>query len=88
MFDLGNAKRKANNGEKYCRGESNMRWSHAFFVSISIYIGKEVIPFHKISGLYSLLVKVKTNMTEKLYHNERSCDEILFFISSVVQKKC
>jgi hypothetical protein len=51
------------------------------------YVGKEVIPFHKFSGLCVLLVKVKANMTEKLYHDEKSCSEILFCISSVVQKK-
>lgn len=35
----------------------------------------------------SLFVKVKVNITEKLYHDEQICREIIFCISSVVQNK-
>ena len=59
---------------------------HSLFQS-AYYARKEVIPFHKFPGLCALFVKVKANMTEKLYHDEKSCGEILFCISSVVQKK-
>jgi hypothetical protein len=59
---------------------------HSLFQA-AYYVGKEVILFHKFPGLCTLLVKVKANMTEKLYHDEKSCSEILFCISSVVQKK-
>ena len=59
---------------------------HSLFQA-AYYVGKEVITFHKFSGLCVLLVKVKANMTEKLYHDEKSCGEILFCISSMVQKK-
>ena len=59
---------------------------HSLFQAI-YYVGKEVIPFHKFSGLCALLVKVKANMTEKLYYDEKNYGEILFCISFVVQKK-
>ena len=59
---------------------------HSLFQA-AYYIGKEVIPFHKFLDLCALFVRVKANMTKKLYHDEKSCGEILFCISSVVQKK-
>jgi hypothetical protein len=59
---------------------------HSLFQA-TYYVGKEVIPFHKFLDLYSLLVKVKANMTEKIYHGEKNCGKFLFHISLVVQKK-
>ena len=59
---------------------------HSLFQA-AYYVGKEVIQFHRFPGLCALLVKVKANMMEKLYHDEKSCGEILFYISFVVQKK-
>ena len=41
-------------------------------------IGKEVIPLHKFPGLCYLFVKVKTNMMEKNYYDEKNCSEIYF----------
>jgi hypothetical protein len=58
-----------------------------YLFQATYYVRKKVILFHKFPGLCVLLVKVKTNMTKKLYHDEKSCGEILFCISSVVQKK-
>jgi hypothetical protein len=72
-----------------CIVEANRAYDgamHSLFQA-AYYVGKEVISFHKFLGLYALLVKVKANMTEKLYHDEKSCGQILFCISSVVQKK-
>ena len=52
---------------------------------VAYYIGKEIILFQKHFDLYSLFVKVRTYMKEKLYHDEISCGEILFCISSMVR---
>ena len=57
-----------------------------YLFQATYYIGKEVILFHKFPGLCYLLVKVKANMMKKFYHDEKSCGEILFCISSVVKK--
>ena len=51
------------------------------------YMGKELLPFCKFPGLCALLVSVKANITESLYHDEKSCAEILYSIATVVQKK-
>ena len=50
---------------------------HSLFQA-AYYVEKEVIPFHKFPGLCALFVKVKANMTKKLYHDEKNCSEILF----------
>ena len=74
---------------KKCIVEANRACDEAmhYLFQASYYIGKEIISFHKFSGLYSLFGKVKANMIKKLYHDEKNCGEILFCISSVVQKK-
>jgi hypothetical protein len=52
---------------------------HSLFQA-TYYTGKEVIPFHKFPDLCSLLVKMKVNMTERLYHDEKNCGEIFYFV--------
>ena len=58
-----------------------------FLVQYPYHVRNEVISFHKFLSLCFLLVKIKDNMTEKLYHVEKNCGDILVYISSVVQKK-
>lgn len=58
-----------------------------YLFEASYYVGKEIISFHKSSSLCSLFGNVKANMIEKFYHYEKNCGKILFYISSVVQKK-
>jgi hypothetical protein len=85
-FDFGNAKKKQT--MEKCIVEANRACDgaiHSLF-QLAYYVGKEVIPFHKFPGLCSLLVKIKANMTEKLYHDGKSCGKILFCISFVFQK--
>ena len=67
--------------------EANLACNEAmyFLFQTTYYIRIEVIPFHKFPNLCSLLVKVKANMMEKLYHDEIVVklwwDFILHFIS-------
>ena len=62
---------RANNEERYCKGESSMDEVKHFLYQVTHYIGKETIHFHKFPCLCFFLVNVKTNMMEKLYHNEK-----------------
>ena len=50
---------------------------HSLF-QVAYYVEKEVISFYKFPGLCALLVKVKANMTDKLYYDVKSCGEIFF----------
>ena len=45
------------------------------------------ISFARFSDLCKLLVSVKACITETMYHNEKSCSDFVFCISSVIQKK-
>ena len=45
------------------------------------------MPFHKFPSLCNLLVSCKAPMTAKLYHDEKACGEMVFGISSVIQRK-
>ena len=51
------------------------------------FLGKEIIGYCKFLALCQLLLSVHTNITTKLYHDEKACAEMLFCISKVVQKK-
>jgi hypothetical protein len=51
------------------------------------FMGKETILFYKISSLYNLLISCKAPMTEKMYHDEKACNDMVFAISSVIQKQ-
>jgi hypothetical protein len=54
---------------------------------IAYFIGKEILPFSKFLKLYKLLVDLKACITKDLYHDDKSCADMLFCISSVIQKK-
>jgi hypothetical protein len=51
------------------------------------YVGKETIPFSKFPSLCGLLLSVNSTITDKLYHDEKSCAEMLVCISSVIHRK-
>jgi hypothetical protein len=51
------------------------------------FMGKETIPSHKFPTLCNLLVSCKAPMTEKLYHDEKACNDMVFAISSVLQRQ-
>jgi hypothetical protein len=51
------------------------------------FMDKETIPFHKFPTLCNLLVSCKAPMTKKLYHDEKTCNDMIFGISSVIQRK-
>jgi hypothetical protein len=59
---------------------------HSLFQT-TYYVGNEVFLLHKFLGMCSLLVKIKVNMTEKLYHDEKSCGEIYFTFHPWFRKK-
>jgi len=50
-------------------------------------MGKETVPFHKFPSLCDLLVSCNAPMTEKLYHDEKACADMVFAISNVVQRQ-
>ena len=51
------------------------------------FLAKEMVPLTKFPSLCKLLLKSKSNITESLYHDEKSCAEMVFCISNVIQKK-
>ena len=51
------------------------------------FLAKEIVPLTKFPSLCKLLLNSKSNITESLYHDEKSCAEMVFCISNVIQKK-
>ena len=51
------------------------------------YLGRETIPFCKYSALCDLLLTCKSPITNGLYHDEKSCAEMIYCISIVIHKK-
>ena len=48
------------------------------------FLAKETMPSTKFPSLCKLLLKFKSNITESLYHDEKSCAEMVFYISNVI----
>ena len=53
---------------------------------VAYYVGKSLIPFARFLELYELLVLIKATMTESLYHDGKSCFDLVFCISPIIQK--
>ena len=51
------------------------------------YLDRKTIPFCKYSTLYDLLLTCKSLITNGLYYDEKSCAEMIYYISTVVHKK-
>jgi hypothetical protein len=51
------------------------------------FMGKETIPFHKFPTLCDLLMFCNAPMANKLYHDEKACNDMVFGISSVIQRQ-
>jgi hypothetical protein len=51
------------------------------------FLGKESIPCHKFASLCELLVSCKIPITEKLYHHEKACVDMMFAISTILQRQ-
>jgi hypothetical protein len=72
-----------------CVAKANNAWDEAMmslFKSV-YFLGKEFIPCHKFASLYELLVSCKTPITEKLYHHEKTCVDMMFIISTILQRQ-
>ena len=51
------------------------------------FLAKEIVPLTKFPSLCKLFLRSKSNITKSLYHDEKSCAEMVFCISNVIQKK-
>ena len=51
------------------------------------FLAKETVPLTKFSSLCKLFLRSKSNITESLYPDKKSCAEMMFYISNVIQKK-
>jgi len=69
--------------------ESNRIYDEAILAlfKATYFIGKETLPFCKFHGLCKLLVSLNACITKKMYHDEKSYSDLIFLISSVIQKK-
>ena len=48
------------------------------------YLDRETIPFCKYSALCDLLLTYKSPITNGLYHDEKSCAEMIYCISTII----
>jgi hypothetical protein len=51
------------------------------------FLGTKFIPCHKFASLCELLVSCKTPITEKLYHHEKTCVDMMYAISTILQRQ-
>jgi hypothetical protein len=54
---------------------------------VAYFIVKETLPFSKFLKLCKLLVDLKAYITKDLYYDDKSCADLIFCASSVIQKK-
>ena len=54
---------------------------------VAYFLAKETIGYCKFPTLCELLLSVHANITTKLFHDEKPCAVMLFYISRVEQKK-
>ena len=57
------------------------------FLKAIYFLGKKPIPCQKFASLCEFFVSCKTPITEKLYHNEKTCIEMMFVISIMLQRQ-
>ena len=53
----------------------------------SYFIGKQSLPYAKFPPLCSLLLSVKAPITTSMYHDEKTCTDLIWCISVVIQNK-
>ena len=54
---------------------------------VAYFIGKQSLPYTKFLSLCSLFASVKAPITAFLYHNEKSCADLIACMSNVIKKK-
>jgi hypothetical protein len=54
---------------------------------VAYYIGKNTIPFNKYMPLCELLLTAKANITERFYHDEKTCVDTIFCTSKIIKTK-
>jgi hypothetical protein len=67
-------------GQRACDESLSSLFRAAYF------IGKQSLPFAKFPSLCSLLASVKAHITASLYHDEKSCVDLISCISNVIKK--
>ena len=50
------------------------------------FIGKQSLPYAKFSALCSLFASIKAPITASLYHDEKSCADLIACMSNVIKK--
>lgn len=60
--------------------------SLAPLLCIAYFIGKQPLPCVKFLSLYSLLASVKTRITTSMYHDKKSCVDLIAYMSNVIKK--
>ena len=68
-------------GQRACDESLSSLFRAAYF------IGKQSLPYAKFPSLCSLLASVKAPITASLYHDEKSCADLIACMSNVIKKK-
>lgn len=68
---------------------ANQTWSEVIlaFFKVAYFIGKDIQSFFKFLKLCKLLVGLKACIVKDLFHDDKSCVDLLLYTSSVIPKK-
>ena len=61
-------------------------WLSSLF-RVAYFIGKKLLPYTKFLSLCSLFASVKVTITTSLYHDEKSCADLIVCMSNVIKEK-
>ena len=68
-------------GQRACDEALQTLFKAAYFT------GKQFLPYSKFPALCKLLMSVNAPITASMYQDEKTCSDLIFYISTVLQQK-